>query len=371
MEVTVDRFDRLRASIAQVRAVDSTWQLRAEKRLANLTKPVGSLGRLEWLAARLCGIQQTLSPRATPRRIVVFAADHGVTAEGVSAYPAAVTPQMVSNFLRGGAAINVLARTAGADVCVVDVGVAGRINVCGDAASFVSRPVRAGTRNMTQGAAMTAEELEAAINVGLDVAEHAAQDGVAVLGCGEMGIGNTTAASTITAALARVSAASVTGRGTGVANDVLARKVDAVTRALRVNKPGRDPLTLLRTVGGFEIAALVGAYIGAAAHRTVLIGDGFIATAAAWLAAELCPPFLDYWFAGHRSSEPGHDVQLAGLQQRALLDLDMRLGEGTGAALAMSLFTAAAAVINEMATFDAAGVSESLPEMRAYEHVKT
>ena len=371
MDVTVDRFNRLRASIARVRSVDTAWQLRAEDRLANLTKPVGSLGRLEVLAARLCGIQQTVSPRATPRRIVVFAADHGVTAEGVSAYPAAVTPQMVSNFLRGGAAINVLARAAGADVCVVDVGVARRIDVCGDAASFVSRRVGPGTRNMTQGAAMTIAELEAAIDVGLDVAERAAADGVAVLGCGDMGIGNTTAASAITAALARVSAERVTGRGTGVADDVLDRKIDAVTRALRVNKPGRDPLALLQTVGGFEIAAIVGAYIGAAGHGTAIVGDGFIATAAAWLAAELCRPFVEYWFAGHLSPEPGHAVQLARLQQRPLLDLEMRLGEGTGAALAMHLFAAATAVMNEMATFESAGVSRSVTGVQAREHVET
>lgn len=371
MDVTVDRFGRLRASIARVRPVDTAWQLRAEDRLANLTKPVGSLGRLEMLAARLCGIQRTLSPRATPRRIVVFAADHGVTAEGVSAYPAAVTPQMVGNFLRGGAAINVLARAAGTDVCVVDVGVAGRIDACGDAASFVSRCVRPGTRNMTVGAAMTVGELEAALDVGLDIAESAAADGVAVLGCGEMGIGNTTAATAITAALARVSAASVTGRGTGVADDVLARKVDAVTRALRANNPGRDPLALLQTVGGFEIAAIVGAYIGAAGHSTAIVGDGFIATAAAWLAAELCPPFVEYWFAGHLSPEPGHAVQLARLQQRPLLDLEMRLGEGTGAALAMHLFAAATAVMNEMATFDSAGVSGSVTGVQAREHVET
>jgi nicotinate-nucleotide--dimethylbenzimidazole phosphoribosyltransferase len=223
---------------------------------------------------------------------------------------------------------------------------------------------------MTQGAAMTTDELHAAIEAGLDVADCAAADGVAVLACGEMGIANTTAASAITAALARTSAARVTGRGTGVADDVLARKVDAVTRALHVNKPARDPLAILRAVGGFEIAAIVGAYIGAAGHRIAIVGDGFIATAAAWLAAELCPPFLDYWFAGHRSPEPGHDVQLARLQQRPLLDLDMRLGEGTGAALAMHLVGAAAAIMNEMATFDSAGVV-GLVNAQARARVKT
>jgi nicotinate-nucleotide--dimethylbenzimidazole phosphoribosyltransferase len=359
MAVSVARFDRLRTSIAHVRPVDRAWTTRAECRLASLTKPAGSLGRLEWIAARLCGIQESLSPRAAHRRIAVFAGDHGVTAEGVSAYPAEVTAQMVGNFLRGGAAINVLARAAAADVCVVDVGVAGHIGAIGDAASFVSRPVRPGTRNMTQGPAMTVEELQAAIEAGLDVADRAAADGVALLGCGEMGIGNTTAASAITAALARTSASSVTGRGTGVPDEVLARKIGAVERSLRRNRPGRDPIALLQTVGGYEIAALVGAYIAAAGHRIAVVGDGFIATAAAWLAAELCPAFTDYWFAGHRSPEPGHAIQLAGLRQEPLLDLSLRLGEGTGAALAMHLFGAAAAVINEMANFESAGVSVS------------
>jgi nicotinate-nucleotide--dimethylbenzimidazole phosphoribosyltransferase len=237
------------------------------------------------------------------------------------------------------------------------VGVAGDIVGGGDAAAFVSRRVRAGTRNMTQGPAMTFEELEAAMEAGLDVAERAAADDIALLGCGEMGIGNTTAASAITAALGRLPPSSVTGRGTGVSDDVLARKVDAVTRSLQRNKPGRDPLAVLQTVGGFEIAAITGAYIGAAGHRIAIVGDGVIASAAAWLAAELCPPFADYWFAGHRSPEPGHAIQLARLRQEPLLDLGMRLGEGSGAALAMHLFGAAAAVITEMATFESAGVS--------------
>jgi nicotinate-nucleotide--dimethylbenzimidazole phosphoribosyltransferase len=355
--MTLSAVPRLHEAIGRVRPVDVTWRDRAEARLDELTKPPHSLGRLEWIAARLCAIQETVTPRVVPRRIVVFAADHGVTEEGVSAYPSAVTAQMVGNFLRGGAAINVLARAAAADVCVVDVGVAGDIDASGQAAAFVSRRVRPGTRNMTKGPAMSEDELASALRVGLDIADGAARDGVAVIACGDMGIGNTTAASAMTAAFLGVAAAQVTGPGTGIDGEMLARKIDVVRRALAANQPGHDPLAILRTVGGLEIAAIAGAYVGAAAHRMAIVGDGFIATAAALVAASICPPFLDYWFAGHRSSEPGHTLQLGSLQQQPLLDLEMRLGEGTGAALAMSLFGAAAAVMNEMATFDSAGVA--------------
>lgn len=355
--MTSSAVPRLHEAIGRVRPVDVTWRDRAEVRLDELTKPPHSLGRLEWIAARLCAIQETVTPRVVPRRIVVFAADHGVTEEGVSAYPSAVTAQMVGNFLRGGAAINVLARAAAADVCVVDVGVAGDIDASGQAAAFVSRRVRPDTRNMTKEPAMSEDELASALRVGLDIADGAARDGVAVIACGDMGIGNTTAASAMTAAFLGVSAAQVTGPGTGIDGEMLARKIDVVRRALSANQPGHDPLAILRTVGGLEIAAIAGAYVGAAAHRMAIVGDGFIATAAALVAASICPPFLDYWFAGHRSSEPGHTLQLGFLRQQPLLDLEMRLGEGTGAALAMSLFGAAAAVMNEMATFDSAGVA--------------
>jgi nicotinate-nucleotide--dimethylbenzimidazole phosphoribosyltransferase len=358
MAITLEALPRFQTALSCVHPVASGWRDRAEIRLASLTKPPRSLGRLEWLAARLCAIQGTLSPRAEPRRIVIFAADHGVAAERVSAYPAAVTAQMVSNFLQGGAAINALARTAAVDVWVVDVGVAGHVDTGGNGARFTSRRVRAGTRNIAEGPAMSVDELAAAIDVGLEVADAAAARGIAVLACGDMGIGNTTAASAMTAALASVSAAEVTGHGTGIDEDTFRRKVDVVTRALRVNQPGREPLDVLCTVGGLEIAAIVGAYIGAAGRRMAIVGDGLIATAAACVAAELCPSFLDYWFAGHQSPEPGHAVQLALLRQQPLLQLGMRLGEGTGAALAMPLLSAATAVINDMATFESAGISK-------------
>jgi len=364
MAMTSTAPPRLLAAVREVQPADRGWHERAEARLDRLTKPPRSLGRLEWIAARLCAIQQTETPRAAPRRIVVFAADHGVAAEGVSAYPQAVTAQMVGNFLRGGAAINALAGAAGADVCVVDVGVAGDVDTSGSAARFVPRSVRRGTCNLLQEPAMSHDELVAALEAGLEVADRAAADEVRVIGFGDMGIGNTTAASAITVALTGAVASDVTGRGTGIEGETLARKVDVVDRALLTHRPGRDPLAVLRTVGGLEIAALTAACIGAAAHRIAVVGDGFIATAAALVAAHVCPPFLDYWFAGHLSSEPGHRVQLAHLRQEPLLRLDMRLGEGTGAALAMRLLDGAAAVMNEMATFESAGVADRAPRDR-------
>jgi nicotinate-nucleotide--dimethylbenzimidazole phosphoribosyltransferase len=348
---------RLQTAVSGVRPASDAWRDRGCARLDRLTKPPGSLGRLEWIAARLCAIQETDAPRANRRRIVVFAADHGVAAEGVSAYPSAVTAQMVGNFLHGGAAINALAAAASAGVCVVDVGVAGAIDTSGNAASFLSARVRSGTRNMSRGPAMSREELASAVTVGLDIADAAARDGIALIACGDMGIGNTTAASAMTAALTKTPVVDVTGPGTGIDSEMLARKMEIIQRALDVNQPMRDPLEVLRKVGGLEIAAITGAYIGAASHRLAIVGDGVIATAAALVAAAICPPFLDYWFAGHRSSEPGHRLQLQFLGQQPLLELDMRLGEGTGAALAMHLLGAAAAVMNEMATFDSAGVS--------------
>jgi len=294
MAVTLDVLPRFHAALARVQPVDPVWRDRAETRLASLTKPPNSLGRLEWLAARLCAIQRTVSPRAEPRRVVIFAADHEVASEGVSAYPSAVTAQMVGNFLRGGAAINALARTAACDVSVVDVGVAGDIDAGGNRASFRSCRVRAGARNIAEGAAMSVDEMAAAIDVGLEMADGADAEGIAVFACGEMGIGNTTAASAVTAALTRTSAAEVTGRGTGIDENRFRRKIQIVSRALRINQPGRAPLEVLRTVGGLEIAAIVGAYIGAAGHRMTIVGDGFIATAAALVAAEICPAFLYY-----------------------------------------------------------------------------
>ena len=347
----------LDAAVGRIRPASESWRREAERRLHRLTKPPGSLGRLEDVALRCCAIQETLDLTTVPRRIIVCAADHGVVAEGVSAYPKAVTAQMVANFLRGGAAINALAAAADADVWIVDVGVDGPIATSGRHARLVSRRVRNGTRNMLDEPAMTEAEVLAALQVGLDLATEAVADGVRLLGLGEMGIGNTTAASAVTAGVTGRPAALVTGRGTGVDEETFARKVRTVERAIAAHGcMPRAPLEVLRAVGGLEIAALCGVCLGAAGRRVAIVTDGFVATSAA-----LAPSLTDYLFAGHLSPEPGHAVQLEHLGLRPLLDLNMRLGEGTGAALAMPVIGAAARAFTSMATFESAGVSQREP----------
>jgi nicotinate-nucleotide--dimethylbenzimidazole phosphoribosyltransferase len=346
-------------TIRNIRPVNMDWITRARQRQRSLTKPPGSLGRLEEVAERLCAIQERIEPLVARRRIVVFAADHGVTVEGVSAYPSEVTAQMVVNFVRGGAAVNALAGVANADVWVVDVGVAGPVSVGSGRARLIQRRVRNGTHNMVQGPAMSEPEMFAAVAAGIEQAEQAAEDGVTLLGLGEMGIGNTTAASAVTAALTGLPALRVTGRGTGVSDASLSRKVGAVERALAVNAPRPDaPLEILQKVGGLEIAGLCGLCLGGARRGRALISDGFIATAGAALAVGLCRAVADYLFAAHLSPEPGHAVLLERIGQRPLLDLEMRLGEGTGAALAMNVIGAAVAAFTEMATFESAAVTD-------------
>jgi nicotinate-nucleotide--dimethylbenzimidazole phosphoribosyltransferase len=347
------------AAVGRVRPASQSWRREGERRLHRLTKPPGSLGRLEEVALQCCAIQETVDLTTVPRRIVVCAADHGVVAEGVSAYPKAVTAQMVSNFLRGGAAINGLAAVADADVWIVDVGVDGPIPTSGRHARLVSRRVRNGTRNMLEEPAMTEAEVLAALQAGLDLATEAVADGVRLLGLGDMGIGNTTAASAVTAGVTERPPAVVTGRGTGVDEVTFARKVRTVERAIATHgcTPG-VPLEVLGAVGGLEIAALCGVCLGAAAQRVAIVADGFVATSAALVAAALAPSLTDYLFAGHLSPEPGHAIQLEHLGLRPLLDLQMRLGEGTGAALAMPVIGAAARAFTSMATFESAGVSE-------------
>jgi nicotinate-nucleotide--dimethylbenzimidazole phosphoribosyltransferase len=292
-------------------------------------------------------------PRVERPVIFTLAADHGVATEGVSAYPQAVTAQMVENFARGGAAVNALARHVGARVVVADLGVAAPLP---DDLGIVRRSVAAGTRSITRGAAMTRDEAGRAILTGAALVDDAGPDCV---GTGEMGIGNTTAASALTAALTGADPAMVTGRGTGVSDDVWIRKVEAVRRALAVNSVSlADPLGVLATLGGFEIAGLVGVILAGAARRAPVVLDGFIATAAAVMAARLAPASRDYLIASHRSAEPGHQRLLEALGLTPYLELGMRLGEGTGAALGIGLVRAALACFREMATFKDAGVSE-------------
>jgi nicotinate-nucleotide--dimethylbenzimidazole phosphoribosyltransferase len=325
----------------------------AQRHLDALTKPPGSLGRLEELAIRLVALTGQ-PPRVTAPVVFTFAADHGVVAEGVSAYPQSVTAQMVENFLRGGAAVNVLARQAGARVVVADFGVATPL---AEVAGLVARRIGPGTGNMTLGPAMTRAQAVEAIEAGAALAEDAIAGGADLLGTGEMGIGNTTAASAIAAAFTGASPDSVTGRGTGVDDAGRARKVEAVRRALERNAPDPgDGLDVLATVGGFEIAGLTGVILAGAAYRVPVALDGFIAGAAALAAVALAPDARHALFAAHRSAEPGHALVLRHLGLEPYLTLEMRLGEGTGAALFVSLARAAAAIYAEMATFKSAGV---------------
>ena len=323
---------------------------------SQLTKPAGSLGMLERVGVQLAAIAGCCPPPVPePVTIAVFAADHGVVAEGVTAWPQEVTAQMVANFCAGGAAINVLARHTGADVIVTDVGVA--TPVPSDAPGLVRRTVRPGTGNIAVGAAMTPVEARSALDVGADVAAQAAAGGARMLVTGDMGIGNTTASAAVIAAITGLPAAAVTGRGAGADDAILARKTEVVERALRRIPVQADPLLILTELGGLEIAALTGFIVGAAASRLPVVIDGVIAAAAALAAAALVPDAAKYLIGGHRSAEPGSAAALSHLGIEPLLDLQMRLGEGSGATLAVPLVQAAAKILAEMATFDAAGVA--------------
>jgi len=362
--------NRLEATIDRIGPLDQGAMAAAAMHLERLTKPSGSLGRLEELAIQLSGITGEAAPIFHQRAIVVAAADHGVAAQGVSAYPTEVTAQMVANFVAGGAAINVLARMARADVLVIDVGVASPVSIDRvpprpAGGRLLTRRVRPGTADLSFGPAMASEEALAAIDVGLDVALELAAEGVSLVGLGEMGIGNTTAASAIVAALTGRPPADVTGRGTGINEDTWRHKVNVVEQALDVNRPDpADPVGVLAAVGGLEIALLVGLALGAAAERIPVVVDGFITGAAALVAARLCPALPSRLVAAHRSAEPGHAIALDDLALRPLLDLGLRLGEGTGAALAMTLIDAAVRVRDEMASFESAGVTHG-PQIRA------
>jgi nicotinate-nucleotide--dimethylbenzimidazole phosphoribosyltransferase len=350
----------LKATLERIRPIDSGWIEQARARQMQLTKPPGSLGRLEEIAHRLAAIQGTLRPSVESPRIIIFAADHGVCDEGVNSYPQAVTAQMVVNFLRGGAAINALARIAGAELEIVDAGVAHEIP---ETSGLICRAIARGTRNFCQEPAMTPEQAHAALALGMEIAERACAEGCTLLGLGEMGIANTTSASALTAALTGCKPIAVIGRGTGADAACMARKLTAVERALALHLADiREPLDLLARLGGFEIGAMCGLCLGAAANRCAVLVDGFIATAAAALATKFSDPVRDYLFAAHRSSEPGHEPLLELIGQRPLLDLEMRLGEGTGAALAVPIVRAAVEAFTRMATFESAGVSKAVGE---------
>jgi nicotinate-nucleotide--dimethylbenzimidazole phosphoribosyltransferase len=359
-ESAKELIDRLSARILPT---DEAKRAQARRHLDDLTKPLGSLGQLEEIAAQIFTLREGALHMPMKKAVYVFAADHGITAEGVSAYPSEVTRQMVENFLAGGAAINVLARSNGASVHVVDVGVdadlSGRV-------SLLHRKVRRGSRNMLDEPAMSHTELAAALSVGASLGDAAAAEGVALLAVGEMGIGNTTAASAITAALTGSPAADVAGRGAGLSEEAYQRKKAVISAILQFHfpldaTPAPDALEVLRCVGGLEIAAMAGMMLAVAGHRIAIVVDGFISTAAAAIACALAPGARDYMFAGHRSQEPGHCILLERLALRPILDLNMRLGEGTGAVLAMPIIEAAVRIYTEMATFSSAGVSGAKP----------
>ena len=348
----------LEQTLMAIGPLDAAARQAAEARQSQLTKPPGSLGRLEQLSVQIAGIQGTARPDVSRKALFVMAGDHGVVAEGVTAFPQDVTWQMVANFAAGGAAINVLGRQLGATVVVVDVGVVADAPVNG---AVLVRKVARGTQNMAIGPAMSRAEARRAVEVGIEVLASAMDPPLQLVGVGDMGIGNTTAAAAIIAAMTGLAPAAVTGRGTGLDDTQLRHKVEVISRALAVNQPAAsDALDVLAKVGGLEIGAMAGVMLGAAARRVPVMVDGVISGAAALLAVGLAPQVKDYLIAGHRSVEPGHDSALAHLRLEPLLDLQMRLGEGTGGALAMHLVEAAVRTLNEMATFAEAGVSGAI-----------
>lgn len=347
---------RLVEALALIAPLDASAEAEAQQRLDSLTKPPGSLGRLEEAARRVAAIEGVVPPELGAKHIFVFAADHGVTAEGVSAYPKEVTAQMTTNFLSGGAAINVLGRAFGVEIEIIDAGVDHEFPPNGNLRRL---GIRRGTENFARGPAMSRAEAEAAVEAGIRcVEEAAAKEKPFLLGVGEMGIGNTTSAAAVLCALTGAPPREAAGSGAGVDSAGWARKVAAIEKGLAVNRPDKnDPLDVLAKMGGLEIGAMTGAIIAAAALRIPLVVDGFIAGAAALLARALSPRVTDYLFAAHLSAERGHRALLAELDLAPLLDLGMRLGEGTGACIAMGLIEAAVKLMREMATFDSAGIA--------------
>jgi nicotinate-nucleotide--dimethylbenzimidazole phosphoribosyltransferase len=354
--LSAHRVERLTRSIPPP---SEEWRQKAQAHLDTLTKPLGSLGRLEDLAAQIVAIRRESFAEPVRKAVCIFAADHGITTEGVSAYPREVTYQMVLNFLRKGAGINVLAALHRAELHVVDVGVDADFDMI---PGLLHHKIAKGTRNMLHEPAMSEEQLAQAIGVGVEVAESTARAGKTMVAIGEMGIGNTTSASAITCAVTGATPTAATGRGTGLNFEAHIRKVNVVEAVGRKHFDGTSspaPLDILRCVGGLEIAAMVGMMLAAAEHKLVIVIDGFISTAAAALAVSIAPAVQGYLIAGHQSEEPGHKFLLDHLKLAPVLMLNMRLGEGTGAVLAMPIIESAISLYTQMATFTSAGVSEA------------
>ncbi|MDD5561312.1 MAG: nicotinate-nucleotide--dimethylbenzimidazole phosphoribosyltransferase [Candidatus Omnitrophica bacterium] len=348
--------ERINNVIKNISGIDQAIVKNTQVRLDNLTKPLGSLGRLEELAKQICGISGKANPLLTNKVIFTLAADHGVTDEGVSAYPKEVTAQMVSNFIAGGAGINVLAKHVGARVVVVDIGVAAELK---PGPMLRVRKIGYGTKNMAKGPAMSRGEAIKAIQGGIDLFEEEFKRGIDIVGTGEMGIGNTTAASAITASFCDKPVEEITGKGAGLDEPGLKNKIEVIKKSLLVNKPDpADAIDVLSKVGGFEIAGLTGIILAAASHKIPVVIDGFISGAAALVAFKIEPKVKDYMIAAHKSQERGHKIILEHIGLRPLLDLDLRLGEGTGGALGIGLADAAIKILTQMATFKSANVSE-------------
>lgn len=350
--------EKIKETILKIRPLDKEAMKKVRERLDNLTKPLGSLGRLEEIAERISGIRGQLTPVIKQKVIFTLAGDHGVVAEKVSAYPAEVTPQMVYNFVRGGAGINVLARHVGARVIVVDMGVATDLE---PNPAIVNKKIAHGTQNIAKGPAMTYGQAIQSIKVGIELVENELSKGVDIIGGGDMGIGNTTSSSAITAAITGMAVEEVTGRGTGINDAMLKHKIKVIRQALKINQPNpKEPFDVLAKVGGFEIGGLVGIILAGAALRLPVVLDGFIVGAAGLIACTLAPQVKDYLFAAHCSVESGHKIILEKMGLKPLFDLGLRLGEGTGAALGISIIEAATKILNEMATFEEASVSKKL-----------
>lgn len=350
----------IQETIKKIKDINRQWFEIAQQRLDNLTKPPKSLGRLEEFAAQLVAITEERMPSLDKKAIFTFAADHGVAEEGVSAYPKEVTAQMVFNFLRGGAGINVLARHVGADVIVIDIGVDYEF---GSIEGLVGKKVVSGTRNFTKGPAMKRDEAIRCIEIGIEIAKTYADQGYRLFGTGEMGIGNTTPSSAIASVLTGRPVEDVTGRGTGISDEGLKKKIEVIKKGIAFNKPDpTDPIDVLAKVGGAEIGGIAGLVLGAAERRIPVVIDGFISTAGALIAYSIEPKVRDYMFAAHNSLERGHKIMLNKMGLRPILDLDLRLGEGTGAALAISIIEAGLKIYREMATFDEAGVSKEIKD---------
>jgi nicotinate-nucleotide--dimethylbenzimidazole phosphoribosyltransferase len=356
MKLGERRMDKINQTIAGIKPLDRKAVAEARMRQDNLTKPQGSLGQLESISIQVAGIKGNPRPQIVHKVIFTLAGDHGVTEEGVSAYPSEVTPQMVYNFLRGGAAINVLARQVGAKVIVVDLGVT---SILEQHLRLKGKKVAFGTHNMAEGPAMSREEAIRSIEAGIELVEEELTEGIDILGTGDMGIGNTTASSAMTAALTGADVTVVTGKGTGLDDEGWKLKVKAIEKALKINRPNpKDAIDVLSKVGGFEIGGIVGVILAGARYRIPVVMDGFISGAAALIATSLSPEVKPYLIASHQSVEQGHQIILEYLGLKPLLNLDLRLGEGTGAALGIFLVEASLKILDEMATFTEAGVSK-------------